>query len=98
MAGNPVNQISSAVLKFGEIDINPATVEVVPGSIFVGALCGVMGGIFVLVNSNLGMIRKKYIKAGWQKIAEAVFFSLMTTTCFYWLPRMAPQCVSSANV
>ena len=50
--------MSSAVLKFGTIDIQPPTLPVIPGSILVGAIAGVLGGVFVLVNSNLGLIRK----------------------------------------
>lgn len=86
MAGKNISETSSAVLKFGEIDINPPTIEVIPGSIFTGIICGLLGGVFVLVNSNLALLRKKYINANWKKLTEAVLFSLMTTTSFYWIP------------
>lgn len=49
------------MLKFGVTNISPATIDVLIGSFVVGAVCGIMGGIFVIVNSNLGLIRKKYI-------------------------------------
>jgi len=49
------------VLKFGVANISPATFDVLIGSFIVGAVCGIMGGVFVIVNSNLGLLRKKYI-------------------------------------
>ena len=58
MSGEEIKVMSSAVLKFGTIDIQPPTLLVIPGSIIVGAIAGVLGGVFVLVNSNLGLLRK----------------------------------------
>ena len=63
-----------------------------------GCFTGVLGGVFVIVNSNLGLIRKKYITQNWQKLLEAVLFSLMTTTTFFWMPSLAEDCRSDANV
>ena len=71
---------------------------VVVGAVVVGAICGILGGVFVLVNSNLGILRKKYIKANWMKLLEAVCFSIMTTTTFYWFPCLINDCQDSSDV
>ena len=98
MDGQAIDDVSSAVLKFGTIDISPPTLAVIPGSIAIGAMTGVLGGLFVLINSNLGLIRKKYITSNPAKICEAVLFSVMTTTTFYWLPAAVNDCYSDATV
>jgi H+/Cl- antiporter ClcA len=98
MKGTGIDDLSSAVLKFGTIDITPPTIEVIPSSIIVGALCGVLGGIFVIVNSNLGLLRKKLITENWMKITEATLFSIMTTSTFYWLPHLFPQCKTEVGL
>ena len=63
-------------------------------SFIVGAITGFMGGVFVIVNSNLGLIRKKIINTNWKKLTEACAFSVMTTTCFYWSAKMFNDCES----
>ena len=98
MKGESIKVINSSVLKFGVDNIKPATLEVVPGCFITGAICGVMGAVFVLVNSNLGLLRKKYINANWKKLLEACFFSLATTTCFYFFPTLFGDCESSESV
>ena len=47
-----------------------------------------MGAVFVLVNSNLGLIRKKYVNANWKKLVETCLFSLATTSCFFFFPYL----------
>ena len=92
MKGQDISAINGAVLKFGVTDISPATFDVLPGSFIVGAITGFMGGVFVIVNSNLGLIRKKIINTNWKKLTEACAFSVMTTTCFYWSAKMFNDC------
>ena len=98
MKGEGVSSIKSSVLKFGTDDISPATFEVIPSSIIVGAMTGVLGGVFVLVNSNLGLVRKKYINTPTKKVAEAMLFSFMTTTSFFWLPSIFSECLPTTDV
>ena len=87
MNGLEVFELSSSVLKFGNVDIAPPTLVTLPGSVICGVVTGLLGSVFVLVNSNLALLRKKHITANWMKITEAVFFSLFTTSMFFWLPR-----------
>ena len=68
-----------------------------PGSFIVGIATGLLGGVFVIVNSNLGLIRKKLVTANWMKLVEACLFSFMTTTCFFWSAQLFDDCEPSAN-
>ena len=98
MKGDNVSDINGAVLKFGVTDISPSTFEVLPGSFIVGAVTGFLGGIFVIVNSNLGLVRKKLVTANWMKLLEACLFSVMTTTCFFWSAAFFDnQCYSASD-
>jgi len=92
MKGQSITDANSSVLKFGVTNITPPTLDCIPGAFIVGAICGVLGAVFVAVNSNLGILRKKLIKENWQKLAEAVFFSVLTTSAFYWVPYFAKEC------
>ena len=54
--------INSSALKFGTVNVVAPTLRVIPAAFIVGAICGVMGGIFVIVNNWMGFFRKFYIK------------------------------------
>jgi hypothetical protein len=71
---------------------------VLPGCFFIGATTGAMGAGFVAVNSNLGLIRKKLITNPVMKVLEAVVFSVLTTTIFFWLPKFYRNCVTDMNL
>ena len=84
------------MLKFGSSDVNPPFLEVIPCAFILGIVCGALGGIFVIINSNMGIIRKKWITTNWLKIIEAIIFSILTTTTFYWLPAVVAHCADDA--
>lgn len=98
MKGLSLSEINSAVLKFGTLSISPPTYEVIPGAFIVGSVCGIFGGLFVLVNSNMGLIRKKIITKSWMKVTEAVLFSMLTTSIFYWMPAAYLNCYSMTSL
>ena len=98
MKGETIHRINSSVLKFGVEDIAPPTFMTIPGAIAVGVITGLLGGFFVIVNSNMGLLRKKYINANWKKLAEAAFFSFATTSVFYWLPSLVDDCTDATLV
>jgi H+/Cl- antiporter ClcA len=54
-----------------------------PAALIIGAICGVLGSLFIYINTKLGIFRKYYIVSPLKKIAEAVFFGLLTSSVFY---------------
>ena len=86
------------MLKFGTRPVTAPTIDTIPGSIITGAVCGLLGAGFIIVNTYLGLFRKHYITKPWMKIVEAVLFSTVTTTCFYWSPWFANDCTSLADI
>ena len=65
MDGSDVVDVSGAVLKFGTQNVTSNTFEVLPGSLIVGAISGLLGALFVVISSNMGVLRKKYITQNW---------------------------------
>jgi H+/Cl- antiporter ClcA len=55
----------------------------IPAGLAIGAICGVIGCVFIYVNVVLGNYRKKYINSKCRKISEAIFFALATSVSFY---------------
>lgn len=97
-AGEAIVDVNSSVLKFGVQNVTDPTLKVLPSSIICGAVCGVMGAGFIIVNSYMGFVRKKYIDVPWKKLGEAVFFSLATTFAFYWAPFIFEDCRTDVGV
>jgi hypothetical protein len=54
-----------------------------PAALVIGAVCGLLGSLFIFINSNLAIKRKKYINTPFKKVAEVVFFGLLTSSVFY---------------
>ena len=81
------------MLKFGTTPITAPTIDAIPGSLIIGAIAGLLGAGFIIVNTYLGLFRKAYIKQPWLKVIEAICFSIATTTFFYWSPYFANDCI-----
>ena len=93
LEGEAINTISSSVLKFGTAPITAPTIEVLPGSIITGIFAGVFGAGFIIVNTWMALARKKIVTTPTLKICEAVLFSVLTTTVFFWSPYFFSDCV-----
>ena len=90
---------NSGVLKFGVggEEIAPPTLKVMPAAFFIGATCGFLGGMFVVVNNMMGFWRKHYITQKWMRPVEAGIFSLIITSFFFWTPFVFANCISNTN-
>jgi cell division protein FtsX len=56
-----------------------------PAAFVIGAICGLLGALFVYVYSNLMVFRKYYVTTNFRKILEVALISLATSSAFYWL-------------
>lgn len=54
--------------------------------IIAGAICGLLGALFVIGNTAISKLRKKYLKDKWVKVLEAVGMVCITGTIIYVLP------------
>ena len=79
--------VAPVELKFGGISVENPDFSTIPCAFIVGIICGLLGALFVVVNSNINKrIRKKYITKNWMRVLEAVLFALATSSAFYWAP------------
>jgi chloride channel 7 len=79
----PLGLSDTAILKFGTLSAQASSFLDLPAAIAIGLFCGLLGTSFVWTSSTLGMYRKKYINTNFKKISEAIFFGLLTASCFY---------------
>ena len=70
----------------------------IPAAIIIGIVCGVLGALFVWVNTSLSKIRKRVITQKWQKLLEVAFFSLATSSAFYWMPFFYNECKPNSEI
>jgi len=67
-------EINASALKFGVVNVSAPTIRVIPGCFIVGAMCGVMGALFVIVNNWMGFFRKYYITKTWMRPIKLRYF------------------------
>ena len=76
---------NSATLKFGEIVIIYSPISDALVAVIIGVICGMLGALFVSVNSMMIIFRKKYVNTNIKKVIEVLLFSIATSSTFYWL-------------
>ena len=63
--GTTFSLADTGALKFGKLVDEESSLLDLPAAIVIGAVCGILGSIFIYVNVNLAIFRKKYIKKNW---------------------------------
>lgn len=63
-----------------------------PGAIILGVVGGLLGSLFINVNSRMAEFRKKILVRKWMKPIETFLFCFITTTVFYWVPYYFNKC------
>jgi len=63
--GGNIFKINSSALKFGVVQVTAPTIKIIPACMIVGALGGLMGAFFVIINNWMAFFRKFYITKKW---------------------------------
>ena len=87
-SGAVLSLSNSATLKFGEITIIYSPLSDALVAVLLGIICGLLGALFVSVNSYMIILRKKYVNTDLKKVIEVLLFSLVTSTTFFWLSAL----------
>ena len=65
-----------------------------PGAIILGVLGGMMGALFINVNTRMAYLRKRILVAKWMKPIETFMFCFVTASVFYWVPYFFNHCTN----
>lgn len=91
--GEVDNVTNSGLLKFASIEKNSYNLGDVIIFAIIGIASGVLGSLYIWVNSSLAKIRKYTLKAKWIKFVEAGVWALLGATVFFFIP-LAFSCSS----
>ena len=92
MKGNATFNVKPVELKFGGVFVESPDMSSIPAAIILGIICGLLGALFVIVNSRLYKLRKRFIVKSWQKVLEAITFAFFTSSVFYWAAMIYGTC------
>ena len=69
-----------------------------PTAITIGAICGILGALFVAANTYVNMFRKVYFNSSAGRIFEVTLIAIVTTAFAFWLPYwIQSECVPVGN-
>jgi H+/Cl- antiporter ClcA len=66
-------------------------------AILIGIVCGLLGALFVTVNTYVNMFRKIFLTNRFLKPLECVLISFFTVTFWFWTPYLANAHCKPAN-
>jgi len=93
-ANNLNGSWSGSTLKFGtaqaSADVN--MLYLLPASIVLGIVGGLLGALFISVNTKMNAYRKRFLTTKWIKPIETFFWCFATASFFFFTPLMYKQC------
>ena len=69
------------------------TLILMPGAIVLGIVGGMMGALFINVNTRMATLRKKLLVRPWMKPIETFMFCFVTASAFYWVSYWLETCI-----
>lgn len=98
MKGKATLNVKPVELKFGGVFVESPDISSIPAAIILGIICGLLGALFVVVNSRVNKLRKRIITKNWVKVLEAVIFAFCTSSAFYWAPMIFGTCKNRVDI
>lgn len=86
---------NTSALKFGNastLDANDDVMILLPGAIVIGILGGLIGPLFINLNTRINVYRKKLLTSGSIKVIETTIFGFGTAGIFFMLPYLFGSC------
>jgi len=86
---------TASSLKFGKVRIENVTPsDVLPGAVVIGLITGLLGPLFINVNTRVNALRAKIWTMKWHKPIDTFIFAFASASCFYWFPYAFRSCTS----
>ena len=84
---------SDVNIKFADLTtINNIDLKYIHSPIILGIIGGLLGALFINVNTRIGTLRKKYIKTKTLKLVEVIIFSCFTMTICFLFATYSGSC------
>jgi len=97
--GSPLSFADSGAVKFGNlVDLDENTILDIPAGIILGVFSGLLGALFIYVNVNVNIIRKRYINTNVKKIIECAIFGFVTASVFYMVVALRSSSCKSTGL
>lgn len=92
--GNLSGDWSGSSLKFGKISdtVNINALYLLPAAFVLGVIGGLLGALFINVNTRMNNYRKVLLKTKGIKVFETFLWSFTTASVFYWAPKWYNKC------
>lgn len=84
---------SAGTLKFGSLKNTEVKLNQIHGAFVIGILGGLLGALFINVNTRMGRCRKKLVTTKAKKILETGLFAGLTITLMFWTTAWRNECV-----
>ncbi len=88
VSGNLSDVTNSGLIKFASIDKNSYDMKDIIIFVIIGILGGLLGSLYIWINSNLAKFRKYVLKPKIAKLFEAAFFGFAGATVIFLLPML----------
>lgn len=85
---------SAGTLKFGNLQNTIIELSNIHGALVLGVLGGMLGSLFINVNTRMGRCRKKYVTTKARKILETGLFAGLTISVSYLCTAQLNKCVT----
>ncbi len=80
----PISVSSNDIIKLGSSDLESPALDSVFAAVVLGFVGGLMGATFIIVNNQVNIMRKKYLKEKWMKVTESIVLVFLTVTAMYF--------------
>mmetsp|Transcript_17794 Transcript_17794/g.30152 ORF Transcript_17794/g.30152 Transcript_17794/m.30152 type:complete len:105 (+) Transcript_17794:1031-1345(+) len=74
------------------VEVTPSDVTI--GAVILGVISGLLGALFISINTKVNAVRAKIWTSKWQKLVDTFIFCFLSSTCFYFGPYFFRSCVS----
>ena len=86
---------NTSSLKFGSVkiddDANDAHI-LIPGAIIIGIIGGLIGPLFINLNTRINVHRKRLLDKNYKKVIETAIFGFLTASIFFIFPYLFGYC------
>jgi H+/Cl- antiporter ClcA len=87
------------MLKLANYQNLSPTMLTIPMAAIIGGICGLLGTLFVIINTYANMFRKIFLTNDYVRPIETIFLTFTTVTFWFWTPYLyGATCKTTENL